>query len=95
MTRRRAFVLVALPAALALSACGTKVLNTGKLETSIKQGIEQQAGLRVKSVGCPNKVKIKAGDTFNCTAVTTGGDRATVRVVQQDDEGHVRYQVGS
>ena len=32
---------------------------------------------------------------FNCTASTTGGDRATVRVIQQDDKGNVRYQVGS
>jgi Domain of unknown function (DUF4333) len=93
MTRRRGFALVALPAALALSACGTKVLNTGKLETTIKQGLEQQAGVRIKSVSCPDKVKLEAGGTFNCTAVTTGGDRASVRVVQQDDKGHVSYQV--
>ena len=94
MTRRRAFALVALPAALALSACGSKMLNTDKLETSIKQGLQQQTGVRIKSVSCPDKIKLEAGGTFNCTAVTTGGDRATVRVVQQDDQGHVRYQVG-
>jgi hypothetical protein len=94
MTRRRGFALVAVPAAFALSACGTKMLNTDKLETKIKQGIEQQAGVRVRSVNCPSNVEIKAGGTFNCTAVTTGGDRATVRVVQQDDQGHVRYEVG-
>ena len=93
MTRRRGFAVAAVPALLALSACGTRVLNTDKLETSIKRGIEQQAGVRVKSVSCPNKVELKAGGTFNCIALTTGGDRATVRVVQQDDQGHVRYQV--
>jgi hypothetical protein len=93
MTRRRVFALIAVPAALALSACGTKVLNTGKLETNIKQGLEQQAGVRIKSVSCPDKIKLEAGGTFTCTAVTTGGDRAAVRVVQQDDKGHVSYQV--
>jgi hypothetical protein len=94
MIRRRPVVLIALPAALALSACGTKMLNTDKLEPKIKQGIEQQAGVKVKSVDCPSDVELKAGGKFNCTAVTTGGDRATVRVIQQDDKGNVRYQMG-
>jgi hypothetical protein len=94
MTCRRAFALAAAVAAVpALSACGTKVLNTDKLEPTIKQGLEQQAGVRIKSVSCPDKVKLEAGGTFNCTALTTGGDRASVKVVQQDDKGHVSYQV--
>jgi uncharacterized protein DUF4333 len=94
MTPRLGLALAAVAAAFALSACGTRMLNTDKLEAKIKEGIEQQAGVRVKSVDCPSNVELKAGGTFNCTAVTTGGDRATVRVVQQDDQGHVRYQVG-
>jgi hypothetical protein len=94
MTRRPALALIAVPAAFALSACGTKMLNTEKLEPVIKRGIEQQPGVRpLKSVNCPSKVETKAGGTFNCTAVTTGGGRATVRVVQVDDQGHVSYQV--
>jgi hypothetical protein len=86
--------LVALATALALGACGDKKLDTGKLEGRIKDGIEKQAGVKVKSVDCPDDVKIKKGDTFTCTATTTSGQKARVRVTQQDDEGNVRYQVG-
>jgi hypothetical protein len=93
---RSALLLSALASCLALgfAGCGEKKLNTSKLEDKIKQGIEQQAGVKVKSVSCPGDVKIKKGATFNCRATTTSGQTAPVQVSQKDDKGNVTYQVG-
>ena len=92
---RRPILLAPLAVCLiAFAGCGDKKLNTGKLEGKIKDGIEQQAGVKVKSVDCPGGVKAKKGDTFTCKATTTRGQTATVHVTQRDDKGNVRYQVG-
>jgi len=81
--------------ALLLAGCGTKRLNTNKLEGKIKNGIEQQAGVKVKSVNCPSDVKVKKGDVFTCTAETNTGQKAKVTVTQRDDKGNVNYSVGA
>ena len=95
MNRHSSLVLlIAVPGVVGLSACGGPQLDTQKLEPKIKQGVERQAGVPVRSVTCPQDVEIKAGKTFKCTAVTRRGDRATVLVTEQDAKGNVRYQVG-
>ena len=86
--------LAALPAALVLTGCGDKKLDTDKLEGKIKDGIEKQTGVKVRKVDCPDDVKVKKGDTFTCKAITVTGQVANVKVTQQDDKGNVRYQVG-
>ena len=78
-------------AALALAGCGT--IDNEKLETKLKSGIESQAGVKLKSVDCPEGRKLKQGDVFNCTALSTAGEKANVKVTQTDDEGNVRYVV--
>jgi hypothetical protein len=85
--------LLAASAALALTACGTARLETEKLEARIKRGVEQQVGIRLKSVDCPKDIEIRAGHTFHCRVITTGGDSASVQVRQKDDKGNVSYQL--
>jgi hypothetical protein len=94
MAPPRVLLALTAAAALALAGCGDKKLDTDKLESKIKDGIQKQAGVRVKSVDCPGDVKVKKGDTFNCKATTSSGQTANVKVTQQDDEGNVNYQVG-
>jgi Domain of unknown function (DUF4333) len=94
MTRFRLLVVVPALAAFAVAGCGDKKLDTGKLEGRIKDGIEQQSGVKIKSVDCPGDVKVKRGDVFTCRATTTSGQPVPVRVTQRDDEGNVNYQVG-
>lgn len=95
MTRTRLFLPLVAVGALVLSGCGTKRLNTDKLEGKIKQGIEQQARVKVKKVDCPSDVKVKKGNVFTCTAQTATGQKAHVTVTQRDDKGNVNYSVGS
>jgi hypothetical protein len=87
------FALVAVAAAGAFSACGTERLNTDKLETEIKTGIERQTNVKIKSIACPKR-EVKTGDTFTCKATATNGDTANVKVTQQDDKGNVRWRLG-
>src|SRR3954454_14181041 len=97
MTRHRRFAL-SLPllaaGAFAMAGCGDKKLDTDKLEGKIQTGIQKQAGVKIKSIDCPDDVKVKKGDTFNCKATTNTGQTANVKVTQQDDKGNVNYQVG-
>jgi hypothetical protein len=94
MTRYRLLVPLFAAGALAFAGCGDKKLDTGKLEGKIKDGIQKQAGVKIKSVSCPKDVKVKKGDIFNCKATTATGQTANVKVTQQDDKGNVHYQVG-
>jgi len=95
MTRHRLVLPLAAAGALALAGCGDKKLDTDKLEGKIQDGIEKQvSGVKIKSIDCPNNVKVKKGDTFNCKATTNSGQTANVKVTQQDDKGNVNYQVG-
>jgi hypothetical protein len=97
MTRSRslpAFALAALTA-LAVAGCGgEKRIDDKKLESKIKQGIESQSGVKIKSVDCPGDRKLKKGDRFKCTARSTGGQTIPISVTQRDDKENVFYQAG-
>jgi hypothetical protein len=94
MTRHRLLLPLLAVGAFAVTGCGDKKLDTDKLEGKIQDGIEKQAGVKIKSVDCPSDVKVKKGDTFTCKATTNSGQKANVKVTQQDDKGNVNYQVG-
>lgn len=86
-------VPVALFAALALliAACGTKTIDTGKAESEIGKGVAQQTGAKSVKVDCPDDVDAKKGDTFDCDLTAAGGQKAKIKVTQQDDKGNVRW----
>ena len=75
---------------LLLGAC-SKVLDMDKVESSIKQGLNEQLGVDA-DVDCPDERDAKKGDTFQCS-VSSDGDTATVRVEQKDDEGTVNWEL--
>jgi hypothetical protein len=90
-------ILLALPvaalAAVALTGCTEKKIDTSKAERSIKAGIENRAGrdVGIASVSCPDDVEVKKGERFDCTIKGTNGKTAKVTVVQRDDKGNVTY----
>lgn len=77
---------------LVLSGC-TNTLDMEKAETEIKKGIEQQTGLTMKSVDCPDSETAKKGATFECTAVADNGTKAPVKVTQKDDKGNITWEL--
>ena len=47
-------------------------------------------GKPLRSVRCPDGVRLKRGDTFDCAVVAADGERAAVTIVQQDELGNIR-----
>ncbi|HEX2025608.1 MAG TPA: DUF4333 domain-containing protein [Actinomycetota bacterium] len=87
----RRLLTVALAAGL-LAACSTTI-NTEELEQQIARELEAQTGVTPSSVDCPEDVPAEAGGRFECTATADDGSTATISVVQQDDQGNVRWEV--
>jgi major membrane immunogen (membrane-anchored lipoprotein) len=75
---------------LILGAC-SKVLDMDKVESGIRDGLNEQLGVET-DVDCPDERDAEKGDTFQCT-VSSDGDTATVRVEQKDDEGNVNWEL--
>lgn len=76
-------------AATTTAGCGETVIDVGKAERFIADVVDEQAGVRVKAVTCPQDVKAVKGDTFDCQVVATDDTKGAVKVVQRDDEGNV------
>jgi hypothetical protein len=75
-------------------ACGgDSNLDTGALETQMKETLGDRTGIPIESVTCPDDVKPKKGDSFRCTATTERGERVLMNVTQEDDEGAVKWRV--
>jgi outer membrane murein-binding lipoprotein Lpp len=92
MRGTKRLLLAAAVGALALAGCSTTV-NTDDLEGQIAQELEAQAGVRARSVECPDDVAPEAGATFECTATAEDGSTATITVTQQDDQGNLSWEV--
>jgi hypothetical protein len=85
-------VAVGVVALLGVVAC-TSSLDMAKLKTSISDGVKAQMGLDIASVTCPEKRDIKAGDTFECTAVPAIGGSLTIKITQKDDQGNINWDL--
>ena len=82
--------------ALTGAACQTTLsLNGDQLEQVITQQFQQQTGVALASIDCPNDRPLQTGDTFTCTATTELDEALTLSVTQTDDQGHVNWQVAS
>jgi hypothetical protein len=78
--------------ALAAAGCGAKVIDSARAEQEIRQSIEQQTGIRLAGVDCPDDVEARQGDRFECTARGRNGRTAPIAVRQTDDEGGIQYR---
>jgi hypothetical protein len=90
--KRSLSAVCSLAAVLAVLGCGSQELDIADAERTIAKRLGEEQGSKVK-VDCPDEVKIKKGDTFDCRATAAGKRPANVRVTQLDDEGRVRWIV--
>ena len=75
---------------LGLGAC-TTLIDDSKVETAISDGIKEQTSLVVESVICPEDMKAKAGDSFECDVIMPDGQSFKAQVEQENDDGDVRW----
>ena len=90
---RIAAAAAALAAALAVSACGEKTLNTDDAEKQIADGVEEKQGYKPTKVECPDDMKAEKDERYECTITAPGGDEVKTTLVMLDDEGRFRYDV--
>jgi hypothetical protein len=76
--------------ALALTGCGSKVIDQGKAEGFTKQVVSANGGT-TKSAKCPSDVGVKKGKTFTCTATLTNGTRFQITFQMTDNNGTVKF----
>lgn len=88
MSRKRGALALALAVGLLAAGCGEQTLDVAEVESTIGQRLTKDAEQKI-TVRCPEEVKIKKGDAFDCTATSKRG-RTTVTVTQLDDNGRVR-----
>jgi hypothetical protein len=73
-----------------VAGCGTATLDTSQAEHKIETGIQQATGKPV-TASCPSSVPVAKGHVSQCAITAPDGTKATVRVLQTDDSGHVSY----
>jgi len=76
-------------AALAAGGCGQTRIDVGKTAKFIDQAVQRKFGARVRSVVCPEKVKVKALATFSCVVTGRDGSTGRAQVKQRDDKGNM------
>ncbi len=57
------------------------------------RAFQQQTGVAVEAVDCPDNQPLLAGATLQCTLTTAEGDPVTIRVTQTDAQGNIRWEV--
>ena len=78
-----------------LSSC-SQYLNMSRVEADIQDDIERQGRrLTLRDVICPTRVVKQAEAYFRCVGKLLEGEQFTVNVIQQDDQGTVRWDVPS
>lgn len=63
--------------ALTASGCAGTVIDSAKLEATIKSNVERSLHQKVTSVNCPSDQKVETGAKFTCTIEFSNGKHAT------------------
>lgn len=84
---RQAWLAIA-AVAFALLACQSKI-NQKKLDKIITKMFDKQLSLEVSEIDCPEDVKIKEGETFECEVTVEPSGTIPVVVEMTDDDGSV------
>lgn len=89
--RRLAVVIAVIGAAVAVLGCGDTVLDSAKMEETLKASLPSSVGEKVVSVDCPSGVKVEKGTTFECTVKPEKGAEqvATIEIRNQNADTSV------
>lgn|GEM_PF-2170597 len=68
-------------------------LDNQKIEAEIKQDLEKQARVSLKSVSCPENIPLMANVAFECQGEISPEKKFPVTVKQKDDQGNIEWEV--
>jgi uridylate kinase len=88
--RRLTAIIVGACATGALAGCGTTRIDPSKVANSMRQVLERQYGVRVRSVVCPGAIKAGKGITAHCTATLADGDTVGMAATQTNGSGLIQ-----
>jgi hypothetical protein len=87
--RTRLIALAAGIAALTATGCGEQQIDVEKSAKLIQSAVEEQVGADIKSISCPDEVKVKAKASFTCAVTGKDGTTGTATVTQTDGKGTI------
>ncbi|HYI22025.1 MAG TPA: DUF4333 domain-containing protein [Candidatus Limnocylindrales bacterium] len=94
LVRRPGLLLAVAAAPLLAAACSTTlVLDDARLEQVIATQFQQQTGVGLTGVSCPDDTPLAQGNTIQCTATAADGQTLTIQVTQTDNAGNVNWEV--
>jgi hypothetical protein len=76
--------VISVLAAGALSACADRRIDLRNIEAAMRDRYGREAGVPIEAVTCPEWVRTRAGDRFECQVRFQGGVAWTIEVVQLD-----------
>jgi hypothetical protein len=85
----RLIALAAGVAALTATGCGEQQIDVKKSAKLIQTSVEEQIGADVKTIKCPDQVKVKAKAVFTCRVTGADGTTGTASVTQIDGKGTI------
>jgi len=89
--RRFALVLVLGGTAFAIAGCGETVLDSAKMEDTLKASLSNSLGAKVSSVDCPSGIEVEKGATFKCSVKLQKGEEqvATLEIRNENADTSV------
>jgi|ERR1044071_4687201 hypothetical protein len=77
--------------ALLAIGCGETVLDSAKMEDTLKASLSNSLGEKVVSVDCPSDVEVEKGTTFECHVKLEKGDEqvATLKIRNENADTSV------
>lgn len=82
-------LLAAGVAASMAAGCGGRQIDVVKASKLIQSAVEEQVGVDIKSIACPDEVKVRAKASFHCVVTGKDGTKGTATVTQTDGEGTI------
>jgi Domain of unknown function (DUF4333) len=88
--RRLSAIIVGVCAAGAVAGCGTAPIDPAKVANLMRQLLESQFALHVRSVRCPATINASTGAVTYCTATLTDGNTVRMTATATGGSGQIR-----
>lgn len=88
--RWRAIAVIVVLGACALSACEDRRIDLRNLEAAMRDRYGRDAGVPIEAVTCPEWVRTRKDDRFECQVRFQGGVAWTIEIVQLD-QGNTQW----